>query len=114
MTLTYESIGQRLKAVREQLGFTQSQVADFLKVKRENISYYETGSRPIDTLTLSKLANLYGYSLSYFVGSEEAKSQPIVATAFRAHDLSPDDLNIIAWVKKFTTNLSTINKIVGD
>ena len=114
MTLTYGAIGQRLKAVRQQLGFTQSQVADFLKVRRENISYYETGSRPIDTLTLSKLSNLYGYSLSYFLGSEEDTSNPVVATAFRAHDLSPEDLNIIAWVKKFTSNLSIINKIVGD
>ncbi len=114
MALTYEEIGQRLRTVRDHLGLSQTKVAKYLNVKREYISYYETGKRPIDTLTLSKLANLYGYSLSYFLGSDDKTSKPLVSAAFRAHDLSPDDLNIIAWVKKFTSNLSLINKMLGE
>lgn len=80
MTLTYEAIGQRLKTTREQLGLTQTQVGDFLKVKREIISSYETGSRP-DTWMLSKLAYLYGYSVSYFLGAEDTEN-PVVTDAW--------------------------------
>lgn len=114
MALTYEAIGQRLKTARDNLGLSQHQVADYLKVNREYISYYETGKRPIDTLTLSKLANLYGYSLSYFLCLDDLTSKPLVSAAFRAQDLSPGDLNTIAWVKKFTSNLSLINKMLGE
>lgn len=113
MTLAYEVIGQRLKAAREQLALTQTQVGDFLKVKKEIISYYETGSKPIDTWTLSKLAYLYGYSVSYFLGAEDTEA-PIVTAAFRVYDLSPEDLNTIAWVEKFISNLNQINKMLGE
>lgn len=112
MSLTYELIGQRLKAAREQLGLKQNQVGEYLNVKREIISYYETGARPIDTITLSKLSNLYGYSLSYFLGTEDNAKNQMVAAAFRAQDLSPDDLKTIGWVKRFTLNLSSINKML--
>ena len=67
-----KTIGKRLQFVRESVGFTQEQVAKYLATKREIISYIETGARPVSTLMLRKLADLYGYQLSYFV-DESAK-----------------------------------------
>ena len=67
MTIDSRAIGGRLKAVRVSLGFTQEQVAKYLGTKREIISYIETGTRSINTVTLQKLADLYGYRFSYFI-----------------------------------------------
>ena len=54
-----KTIGKCLQSVREATGFTQEQVAKYLDTKREIISYIETGARPVNTLMLRKLADLY-------------------------------------------------------
>lgn len=38
-----KAIGERLQFVRESVGFTQEQFAEYLGTKREMISYIETG-----------------------------------------------------------------------
>ncbi len=101
-------IGSRLKAIRESLGFTQEQVASYLGIMRENVSYFETGTRPISTVTLQKLADLYGYRFSYFVDEKISAQQPEVSMAFRFRDLDDNDLETIAKVKKIARNLEII------
>jgi transcriptional regulator with XRE-family HTH domain len=108
-----ETIGKRLKAVRESMGFTQEQVAKYLGTKREIISYFETGSRPISTLMLQKLADLYGYKFSYFVDEAVKEEGPQVSMAFRISDLSDKDLTIIAHVKKIALNLESLRTLLG-
>ncbi|AVX31764.1 helix-turn-helix domain-containing protein [Carboxydocella sp. JDF658] len=112
--LTYELIGQRLKTARELSGLTQSQVANYLGIRRENISYYENGTRPIDTITLSKLADLYGYSLSYFLKSEKEEDISSLSVAFRTEELSNEDLKVLAWAKRFARNLSSIKQLLEE
>jgi transcriptional regulator with XRE-family HTH domain len=53
------TIGERLRAVRKSSGFTQEQVANYLDVKRESISYLETGERPASTVMLRRLSDLF-------------------------------------------------------
>ena len=109
-----ESIGRRLRSVRESAGFTQRQVAAYLGIKREIVSYIETGARPVNTLMLRKLADLYGYKFSYFVDESMKEERPHVAVAFRVSDLSDSDLPIIAQVKKMATNLDSLYSLLGE
>ena len=109
-----KTIGKRLRTVRESTGFTQEQVAKYLKVKREIISYIETGARPVSTLMLRKLADLYGYKFSYFVDESVKEEGPQVSMAFRVSDLSDSDLPIIAQVKKVALNLDSLYKLLGE
>jgi len=109
-----KAIGKRLRAVRESTGFTQEQVAKYLGVKREIISYIETGARPVSTLMLRKLADLYGYRFSYFVDESVKEEGPQVSMAFRVSDLSDSDLPIIAQVKKIALNLDSLYKLLGE
>jgi len=109
-----KTIGKRLRAVRESTGFTQEQVAKYLGVKREIISYIETGARPVSTLMLRKLADLYGYKFSYFVDESVKEEGPQVSMAFRVSDLSESDLPIIAQVKKIALNLDSLYKLLGE
>jgi len=108
------TIGKRLRTVRESTGFTQEQVAKYLDIKREIISYIETGARPVSTLMLRKLADLYGYKFSYFVDESVKEEGPQVSMAFRVSDLSDSDLPIIAQVKKIALNLDSLYKFLGE
>lgn len=109
-----KTIGNRLRAVRESTGLTQEQVAKYLGVKREIISYIETGARPVSTLMLRKLADLYGHKFSYFVDESVKEEGPQVSMAFRVSDLSDSDLPIIAQVKKIALNLDSLYKLLGE
>lgn len=113
LNLSYEVIGERLRIAREKNSMTQTEAASYLGVKREVVSYYETGKRPIDIITLSKLADIYGYSLNFFLNKEEIQvSEKPVMVAFRAENLTEGDLKTVAWAKKFVMNLDKINKML--
>ena len=107
------AIGQRLATVRTSLGFTQKQVANYLGTVRETISYLESGARPVTTATLIKLADLYGYRVSYFIDESDTENTPNVAIAFRTNDLSEHDLVIIAEVKRIASNMCSLHKLLG-
>jgi len=109
------TIGKRLQSVRDSLGFTQEQVAKYLGTSREAISYVETGTRPVSTVMLQKLADLYGYRFSHFLDETiEEGISPEVSLAFRTRDLSDNDLEIIAQVKRIAMNLDSLYGLLGE
>ena len=115
MPLDNVTIGKRLAAARNSIGFTQEKVANYLGMKREVITYYETGSRPVSTSTLAVLADLYGYKLTYFLEQDRHEEEsPHVTMAFRAADLCDDDLNVIAEVKRIASNLDSLYRLLGE
>jgi len=95
------------------LGFTQRQVASYLGTQRETITYIETGARPVTTATLIKLADLYGYKISYFLDESRTDETPHVSMAFRITDLSDSDLETIAEIKRIASNLCSLYKLLG-
>ena len=111
MAITYELIGKRLKEAREQVGLTQEQAARAIGLVREQLSYYETGRREIDLLSLEKLANLYGYTLSYFL-EEEPQTEKELTLAFRAEEIAEEDLEAMAWVQRFIRNLAELDHLL--
>ena len=54
------SLGEALKAHRQQSGMTQEYVAEALGVSRQAVSKWETGSAEPSTSNLLALAKLYG------------------------------------------------------
>lgn len=109
------TIGKRLQSVRDSLGFTQAQVAKYLGTSREAISYIETGMRPVSTVMLQKLADLYGYRFSRFLDETvEEGENPEVALAFRTRELSDNDLEIIAQIKRIVINLDSLYGLLGE
>jgi len=115
--LTYEIIGRRLQSARKKAGFTQEQVANYLKVPREYMSYYETGSRAVDMLTIDRLADLYGYDIAYFLDPEEIDDFQAASAAFRLTEkptekLSPQTLEVVARARRIAINMSKLNKLL--
>ena len=96
------AIYEKLKTMREKAGLRQGQIADYLGVTQTFISKVETGERNLTVDQLENLVNLYGYNLAAFADMEQ-DVHPI-QFAFRAQDVSQDDLRIIAEIGKNAIN----------
>lgn len=109
--ITNELIGANLKIKRESVGLNQSQVAQYLGIQREVISYYESGKRKVSTVLLQKIANIYGCKITDFL-QEKIEETPQVSMAFRAaSELSQDDLNTIINAKQLLSNIKSLKKL---
>ncbi len=67
MVITLDEIGRRLRVARENRQITQERAGAVLGVQRSAISLMESGQRQISTLELTRLADLYGRSIEWFV-----------------------------------------------
>lgn len=74
-------LGRRLREAREKAGVQQQAAAQAASVPRSAISMIESGKRAVSTLELTRLAALYGHSLSSLLadGAFQEKDDPIVA-----------------------------------
>jgi transcriptional regulator with XRE-family HTH domain len=87
-------LGEKLREAREYVGFSQDEVATFLKVPRTAVTNMENGQRKVEALELKRLAELYRRSVGFFTGEEDAaESLPtdVAALARRAAKLSAKD-----------------------
>lgn len=97
-------IGKNIKSFREKMGLSQDELAKFLKVQREMVSYYETGVREVPVENLKKLADLFGVEMYDLIEQDELASKANVAFAFRAQGLSDHDLGVISDFKRVVMN----------
>lgn len=61
-------IGERLKNLRKNLGYTQDDLAEKLSISRSSLSLYEIGKREPDSETFNKIADFFHVSLDYLNG----------------------------------------------
>ena len=106
------AIYEKLKMMREKAGLRQGQIANYLGVTQTFISKVETGERNLTVDQLESLVSLYGYSLAAFA-DEEQDAHPI-RFAFRAQDVSQDDLHIIADIGKIAINSRFMAKVLEE
>lgn len=106
-----QNSGKILKQLREKFGYSQEVVANFLVVKREMVSYYETGTREVPLDVLEKLADLFGVDLELFFTEDLEEVTTDLAFAFRAMELNEKDLNSIASFRKIIKNYQRIKNL---
>ena len=74
-----KKLGERLRTLREKLGFTQEFVAKKMGLDSQVIiSAIESGTRKIKAQELSQLAKIYFCDITYFLDSEAEKSEEIL------------------------------------
>lgn len=67
----------RIRDLREDHDLTQKQVSEYLNIRQNTYSQYETGHRQIPIDALIALANLYKTSTDYLLGlTDYAKPYP--------------------------------------
>lgn len=64
----------RIKDLREDNDYTQRQIADYLHIRQNTYSQYETGHRQIPLEALIELALLYKTSVDYLLGLTNHKA----------------------------------------
>ncbi|NLL92294.1 MAG: helix-turn-helix domain-containing protein [Ruminococcaceae bacterium] len=66
----------KLKDIREKRRITQTELADYLGVKRNTISRYETGDREPNNETLVRIAEYFDVSVDYLLGKTDITAPP--------------------------------------
>lgn len=104
------AVYEKLKWMREQAGLRQGQIAEFLGVTQTYISKVETGERNLTVDQLENLVNLYGLSLSSFVDMQNDVNP--IRFAFRAQEVSQDDLKVIADIGRIAINSRFMTEVL--
>lgn len=107
------TFSERIKALRDQSGMTQQEVADKLNVTKQTISQYERGLRRPDIESLEAISDLFNVSSDYVLGKtditmqalteEELKilrSKPVVEFYNYLNSLNDEGLNkVMEYIK---------------
>lgn len=104
-------IGENIKFLREQSGLTQSNLARFLNVDQSLISKIEKNERSVTSDILEKLSTLFGVHVDCF--TKELDSSNCISFAFRASEITEEDLETISAINKIALNLKLMTKLLN-
>ena len=96
------------------MGLTQETLAQYLGTSREQVGYYEIGSRSVTTEHLAKLADLFCMNEYEFYEADQEKFQINLAFAFRAESISTENLKTIAQFKRIVRNYLNMKSAVAN
>jgi transcriptional regulator with XRE-family HTH domain len=95
----------RLREVREYLNLSQEFVAKNAGLLRSALADIERGQRKVDSLELHRIARVYRYPVSFFLGDEEVGEAPddgtLVALNRAAGDLTERDRHEVLRFAQF-------------
>lgn len=111
MNGTTINIGENIKALREQSGFTQSNLAKYLKVDQSLISKIEKNERLITSDMLDKLAALFGITTESF--NRDSIPTNRISFALRASEINEDDLETISAINRIALNSNFMTQLLG-
>lgn len=83
-----DSIGGRIRDLRDRRGFLQGDLAKAVNVSRQVLSNWERGYTPIDAEGLTRLSNALAVSIEYILYGTEVASSPTqqIARALEGDD----------------------------
>lgn len=105
-------IGENIKSLRDGMGFNQVSIARFLDVDQSLISKIEKGERNLSTDMLEKLACLFGVSVESIENGRIEASK--LSYAFRASDLTIEDMEAISMINRIALNSEYMSKILKE
>ena len=72
MHVSFKAIGRNIRAARTELGITQEDAAERLKISQLHFGRLERGERPASLEMLAKIAGVFGVSLTSARGLSSA------------------------------------------
>lgn len=106
-------VGRNLKALREANGYTQEQVANFLGIGRSAYANYEAGERETPIEVLERASELFGCELALLFDEDEQAVKGMLVCAFRADNLSVNDMKEVAAFKNIVLNYLKMEKLMA-
>lgn len=107
------TVANNIKKLREAMGCTQNAVAEYLGIGRSAYSNYETGDRELPLEHMEKLADFYGCDAYDLYSTDADVVANMLVTAFRADDLTPEDMNQIAAFKRIVRNSLMMDSLLA-
>ncbi len=99
--------------MREANGYTQGQVASYLGINRSAYANYETGEREAPVDVLEKSCNLFGCEMEMLFDPDEKAVRNMLVCAFRADNLSTDDLREVSAFKEIVLNYMKMERLLA-
>lgn len=84
-----QSIGDRIRELRQKLKYTQVDVAKGTGIPQSNLSEFETGKLNPSMITLRKLAHFFGMSLSNLFDEEIGTIENLKLSVRLTNQISP-------------------------
>ena len=110
--MSNDSVGQKVKALRENAKLSQMQIALFLEVDQSTISKCEKGERQFQIDHLERLSSLFGLSLEDLMKADVSGLR--LQIAFRTNGIEVEDLNAIADIQKIALNLEQMCTLLRE
>lgn len=110
--LVFKTIGKNIKLFREKMQLTQEEMASFVGISREMLSYYETGTREIPISSLEKISTWFGIDVADLLEENSDNVTLKVAFAFRADKLQPQDFEAISRFRRIVENYRRMKKML--
>lgn len=104
-------IGENIKTLREQSGFTQSNLAKYLNVDQSLISKIEKNERSMTSDMLDKLSALFGVTVESL--NQETLPSTRISFALRASEINEDDLETISAINRIALNSRFMTQLLG-
>ena len=104
-------VGDRLKILRKDYGYTQKQIAEYLDIDQAYISRIEKGERTLNLSLLDKICQLYNCTPDYILGKADNYQKRSVAFGSDGNDV---DLNVVAKINSVMNNLELLRKLNGE
>lgn len=106
-------VGRNLKALREANGYTQEQVANFLGIGRSAYANYEAGERETPMEVMERACELFGCELALLFDEDEQAVRNMLVCAFRADNLSVNDMKEVAAFKNIVLNYLKMERLMA-
>ncbi len=104
-------LGANIKRFRNAFNVTQSELAEYIGVSREVLSYYENGKREVSLLHLENISEYLNVDMDVFFEENPEKIKPELELTFRANDVSAGDREKIVQFKKIVKNYRKMKTI---
>lgn len=105
--LDQDSLGLRLRQLREYLGLSQQYVTAATGISRSAISEIERGNRKVDSLELRRFARAYQTSVGRLLGEVEEPAGAFSALGRAMVDLTPQDQDEVLRFAEFLSHKRT-------
>ena len=107
-------VNNNLKALRENSGYTQKQLAEFLGLNRSAYANYEAGEMVSTLSVLEGVAKLFGVDVYMLFETEPEAIRSSLLCAFRADDLTADDMRQVADFKDIAMSYLKMVKLLEN
>jgi transcriptional regulator with XRE-family HTH domain len=107
-------ISHNIKNLRVKFGYSQTFIAEYLKLTPAAVNQYENDARTVPETVIEALAILYNVDEYDLYEKDPEKQDMLTSFAFRADELSAEDLATVSKFKKIINNYLNMSEALNN